>query len=53
MRFGTMGDLSEADVLGALASIELTLLDLGAAPARGAGTAAAVSELTQRARALA
>lgn len=53
VRFGTMGDLSEADVLGALASIELTLLDLGAAPARGAGTAAAVSELTQRARALA
>ncbi|HEY1654851.1 MAG TPA: alanine--glyoxylate aminotransferase family protein [Candidatus Tumulicola sp.] len=49
VRFGTMGDVSEADLLGAIGAVELTLLDLGAVPMPGAGTAAALSEVRQRA----
>ncbi len=50
VRFGTMGDVSEVDLLGAIGAIECTLADLGAAPSRGSGTAAAIAELSQRAR---
>lgn len=41
VRFGTMGDVGENDVLGAIASIERALADVGAASSRGAGVAAA------------
>ncbi len=41
VRFGTMGDIGENDVLGAIASIERALTDVGAPGARGAGVAAA------------
>lgn len=48
VRFGTMGEIGEADLLGALGAIELTLLDLGAAATPGAGVAAATAALAQR-----
>lgn len=41
VRIGTMGDVSAADLLGAVGAIELTLLALGADVTLGAGTAAA------------
>lgn len=41
VRIGTMGDVSESDMLGAVAAIELTLHALGADVTLGAGTAAA------------
>ena len=51
VRFGTMGDVSEADLLGAIGAIELTLADLGAAGNPGSGTAAAIESLGARVRA--
>jgi aspartate aminotransferase-like enzyme len=45
VRFGTMGDVSEADLLGAIAALELALADIGAAVTLGAGTAAAARAL--------
>jgi aspartate aminotransferase-like enzyme len=48
VRFGTMGDVSEADLLAALGAIELTLLQFGAAIEPGAGTAAAIEVLAGR-----
>jgi aspartate aminotransferase-like enzyme len=47
VRFGTMGDVSEGDLLGAIAAIELTLADIGAPPQFGKGVAAAAELLTQ------
>jgi aspartate aminotransferase-like enzyme len=44
VRFGTMGDVTEADLLGAIGAIELSLADLGS-PASGSGTAAAIESL--------
>lgn len=48
VRFGTMGDVSEVDLLGAIGAIERTLANLGASPSPGSGTAAAIAELSQR-----
>ncbi len=48
VRFGTMGDVSEGDVVGAIGAIELTLADLEASATSGAGTKAAIEELTAR-----
>jgi aspartate aminotransferase-like enzyme len=48
LRFGTMGDLSEGDLLGAIGAIELALLDLGVAVTPGTGTAAAIDRLSRR-----
>jgi aspartate aminotransferase-like enzyme len=45
VRFGTMGDVSEADLLGAVGAVELTLAKLGASFIAGAGVAAASREL--------
>ena len=50
VRFGTMGDVTEADLLGAIGAIELGLADLGAAANPGAGTAAAIESLGARVR---
>jgi aspartate aminotransferase-like enzyme len=49
VRFGTMGDVSEGDIIGAIGAIELTLADLEASATPGAGTKAAIEELTHRA----
>jgi aspartate aminotransferase-like enzyme len=46
LRFGTMGDVSEGDLLGAIGAIELTLLDLGVAITPGAGAGAAIERLS-------
>jgi aspartate aminotransferase-like enzyme len=46
VRFGTMGDVTEGDLIGAVGAIELTLADLDALVAPGAGTRAAVAALT-------
>jgi aspartate aminotransferase-like enzyme len=48
VRFGTMGDVTEGDIVGAIGAIELALADLEAATAAGAGTKAAIEELSQR-----
>lgn len=48
VRFGTMGDVTEGDIIGAIGAIELTLADLEAASTPGAGTKAAIEELTAR-----
>jgi aspartate aminotransferase-like enzyme len=48
VRFGTMGDVTDGDILGAIGAIELALSDLGATPRPGAGTAAAIELLTDR-----
>ncbi|HEY1976647.1 MAG TPA: alanine--glyoxylate aminotransferase family protein [Candidatus Baltobacteraceae bacterium] len=48
VRFGTMGDVSEGDVIGAIGAIELTLADLEASATPGAGTRAAIEELAAR-----
>lgn len=48
VRFGTMGDVTEGDLIGAIGAIELTLVDLEAHVTPGAGTAAAVDSLSQR-----
>ncbi|HTA38733.1 MAG TPA: alanine--glyoxylate aminotransferase family protein [Candidatus Acidoferrales bacterium] len=50
VRFGTMGDVTEADLLGAVGAIELGLADLGVAANVGAGTAAAIESLGARVR---
>lgn len=42
LRIGTMGELSQADVLGALGAIECELLELGVPIRAGAGVAAAL-----------
>jgi aspartate aminotransferase-like enzyme len=47
VRFGTMGDVSESDLLGAIAAVELALADCGAAARFGSGVAAAAEALTQ------
>jgi aspartate aminotransferase-like enzyme len=49
VRFGTMGDVSESDIVGAVGAIELSLIDLGAAPSHGTGVAAAIESLAARA----
>jgi len=46
VRFGTMGDVTEGDVVGAIGAIELTLADLEASTTPGAGTKAAIEELS-------
>ena len=51
VRFGTMGDVGEADLLGAIGAIELALAELGANVTPGAGTAAAIAALARRAAA--
>ena len=48
VRFGTMGDVTVGDLLGAIGSIELTLADLGVLADPGAGTAAAIAALSSR-----
>ncbi|HKE37861.1 MAG TPA: alanine--glyoxylate aminotransferase family protein [Candidatus Baltobacteraceae bacterium] len=48
VRFGTMGDVTEGDIIGAIGAIELTLADLDANVPAGAGTKAAVEELSSR-----
>ncbi len=48
VRFGTMGDIGENDILGALGAIELTLDALGAPVTFGSGTGAAARELANR-----
>jgi len=45
VRMGTMGDVSDADLIGAIGAIELTLADIGATVTLGAGTAAAAHAL--------
>ncbi|MEO9170283.1 MAG: alanine--glyoxylate aminotransferase family protein [Candidatus Baltobacteraceae bacterium] len=45
VRFGTMGDVSECDILGAIGALELALGDVGAAVSPGTGVAAAAREL--------
>jgi aspartate aminotransferase-like enzyme len=47
IRFGTMGHVSEADILADLHYLELTLRALGRAPKPGAGVAAASASLGQ------
>ncbi len=48
VRMGTMGDVSESDLLGAIGAIELALADLGAAVSLGMGVAAASQVLLGR-----
>lgn len=48
VRMGTMGDVSESDILGAIAAIELALADLGARVTAGSGVAAAAPHLGDR-----
>ncbi len=43
VRFGTMGDIAENDLLGAVAALELALVDCGASVTPGSGVAAAGS----------
>jgi aspartate aminotransferase-like enzyme len=50
VRFGTMGDVTESDLLGAIGAIELSLADLGSPANAGAGTAAAIESLGVRVR---
>ncbi len=53
VRFGTMGDVSESDLLGAVASVERALADTGATIKPGCGVAAATAALTEATTALA
>ncbi len=46
VRFGTMGDVREGDLLGAIGAVELALADLEVAANPGAGTAAAIERLS-------
>jgi aspartate aminotransferase-like enzyme len=48
VRVGTMGDVTEGDLIGAIGAIELALADVGSPALLGAGTRAAVESLTQR-----
>ena len=43
VRFGTMGDVAENDLLGAIAALELALSDCGASITLGSGVAAAAT----------
>ena len=52
VRFGTMGDLRDGDIVGAIGAIELALADLDASPKPGAGTTAAIEVLSDRTPAL-
>jgi len=47
VRFGTMGDLREGDILGAIGAIELALEELGTHIVPGSGVAAASQRLTK------
>jgi aspartate aminotransferase-like enzyme len=49
VRFGTMGDVCEVDLLGAVAAIELELVASGIAAGLGAGSASALEALAERA----
>ncbi len=46
VRFGTMGDVSESDLLGAISAVERALADVGAPVQFGKGVAAAADVLT-------
>lgn len=46
VRFGTMGDVREGDLLGAIGTIELALAEFGIRVTHGAGTAAASERLS-------
>jgi aspartate aminotransferase-like enzyme len=48
LRFGTMGDIAEKDLIGAIGAIELALLALGVTVMPGAGTTAATESLSGR-----
>jgi aspartate aminotransferase-like enzyme len=48
VRFGTMGDVSTSDLLGAIGAVELALADCGAATTFGTGVTAASNELAGR-----
>lgn len=48
LRFGTMGDVREVDLLGAIGAIELALMDLGYDITPGAATGAAIEALAGR-----
>ena len=48
VRMGTMGDVSEADLLGAIGAIELALADCGVSVAFGNGVGAAANVLASR-----
>lgn len=48
VRMGTMGDVSESDLLGAIAAVELALTDLGVSVTSGSGVAAAAPHLGDR-----
>lgn len=48
VRFGTMGDIGENDLIGAIGAIELALDALGASVELGSGTGAAARELANR-----
>ena len=45
VRFGTMGDVSEGDLIGAVGAIELALADLGSHTSTGTGVKAAIEAL--------
>lgn len=47
VRFGTMGDLREGDLLGAIGAIELALADLGVPVTHGTGTSVAAERLSR------
>ena len=47
VRFGTMGDVGENDLLGAIAAVELALADCGARVELGSGVAAAANVLSE------
>jgi aspartate aminotransferase-like enzyme len=49
VRFGTMGDIGENDLLGAIGAIELALADLDVDAAPGSGASAAIRQLTSSA----
>jgi aspartate aminotransferase-like enzyme len=48
VRFGTMGDVCEVDLLGAIAAIELELAAFGTTANLGTGSAAALEALSER-----
>jgi aspartate aminotransferase-like enzyme len=48
LRFGTMGEIGELDLLAAMGAIELTLIELGVAVDPGSASAAAIESLSGR-----
>ncbi|HEV7178750.1 MAG TPA: alanine--glyoxylate aminotransferase family protein [Candidatus Baltobacteraceae bacterium] len=48
VRFGTMGDIAEYDILGAIGALESALGDIGATVTMGTGVAAAANEFANR-----